>query len=486
MLKTNRSRMATAASWGMLVLTPFLMVGIVSLILGKNGFAAIPIWSDELDYWRSVYSWIHCGMNTGYNGIGELTAEVGTLSVHGIGPILLYAGYAYVFGWGYSSIILCNALWVAAGAAALLALVRPKPRTAVLLSLSMLVYAPFILYCCTSMTELANYGLLMLYAGFLCRLYQKENSVPMLIGALLTVTFLSVYRIIYFVLYLPVIFVACGRRMNWKTVLWMLAAVVVSFFINLFCSKITSPYASGFLYQFQHALFAEAVRMFWNHMQDSLYNYFVLKMTNVAEVAQRWLYCGVALLCLLGVILKKDSRGLYLLCFLLLLVPWLIVILLYQALDWADYRSLAPFLWFVIAWLLLNRQEALPIAYFAGCAAILIVLLTGAPEGAYADGTRFDPQPFSEDLQALCERITYDPEADDPFENTVRTEILDIQVMAQLDPGLGVETGIMYNDNTGKCRWILTRFLRITVPDFETVLNNKAGALYRSTVDLEE
>ena len=45
-------------------------------------------------------------------------------------------------------------------------------------------------------------------------------------------------------------------------------------------------------------------------------------------------------------------------------------------------------------------------------------------------------------------------------QNTVRTEILDIQVMAQLHPGLGVQTGIMYEHNTGKSQWILTRFLR--------------------------
>ncbi len=485
MLNTNRRRLATAAAWGMLVLTPFLGVGILSLILGKNGFAAIPVWSDELDYWRSVYSWIHYGAHTGYIGIGELIPDIGVLSVHGPSPILLYAWFAYGFGWGYSSIIICNAIWISAGAIALLLLVRPKPRTALALSLAMLVYAPFVQYCCTSMTELANYGLLMLYAGLLLRLHKKV-SVPMLIGALITVTFMSVYRIIYFLLFLPVVFVACGKRMNLKTVLWSVAVVVFSFFINVFTRKITSPYESGFLYHFLRADFMEALEMFWFHALKNLYNYFVLELANVGEVAQRWLYCGVTLLCLLGVILKKGNRWLYVMCFLLLLLPWMVIILFYETLDWADYRSLAPFLWFVIAWLILNEQKLVPIAYFAGCAAILILLATGAPEGAFADEYRFDPKPFSQKIQTLCEAITYDPDATDPFQNTVRTEMMDIQVMAQLDPGLGIQSGIMFNDNTGKCRWILTKHLRITVPDFISVAENSEGYVYRSTVDLEE
>lgn len=481
----NRHRWSTAASWLLLVLTPFLAVGIVSLILGKNGFAAVPVWSDELDYWRSVFSWAHYGLHTGYIGIGELPPEIGVLSVHGPGPLLLYGWFAVLFGWGTSSILLCNALWVSAGAVALILLVRPKPRAAILLSLSMLVFAPFVLYCCTSMTELANYGLLMLYAGLLYRLHGKI-TLPALIGALMTVTFLSVYRILYFLLFLPVAVVASGRKPNWKLAVWLIAVLIVSFCINFFMRMVTSPYESGFLYHFLRADIAEAARMFWFHALKNLNGYFVLEMANQSEVLERWLYCGVSLLCLLGLIFRKGERWLYGMCFALLVMPWAVVVLFYETQDWADYRSLAPFLWFVVAWLVLNGRKAVPLVYFAGCAVVLVMLVTGAPEGAFSDADRFNPKPFSADLQTLCEAIPYDPEAADPFDNTVRTEIMDIQVMAQLHPGLGVQTGIMYENNTGKSRWILTRFLRITVPGFETVLDNGAGGLYRRSGSLEE
>ena len=485
MIKTNRNRLTTAAAWAALVLTPFLAVGVISLVLGKNGFAAIPVWTDELDYWRSVYSWIHYGANTGYIGIGELPPEIGVLSVHGPGPLLLYAWFAYLFGWGYSAIILVNALWISAGAIALILLVRPRPRLAAALSLSMLIYAPFALYCCTSMTELVNYGFLMLYAGLLYRLHERV-SVPALIAALLTVTFMSVYRIIYFILFLPVIVAACGKRFSWKLVLSLAAALVFSFFINFFMRKVTSPYDSGFLYHFLRADFAQAARMFYFHAMENLHGYFVLEMANLSEVVQRWLYCGAALFCLAGLIVRKNERWLYGMCLMLLVLPWLVVILFYETQDWADYRSLAPFLWFVIAWLLLRGQKLVPIAYFAGCAAIVVLLATGVPEGAFSDEDRFNSKPFSADLQTMCEAIPYDPDAADPFENTVRTEIMNIQLMAQLHPGLGVQSGIMYEDNTGKSQWILTRFLRIYVPGFETVMDTGAGSLYRRIDGWEE
>jgi hypothetical protein len=44
----------------------------------------------------------------------------------------------------------------------------------------------------------------------------------------------------------------------------------------------------------------------------------------------------------------------------------------------------------------------------------------------------------------------------------------------------------MYENNTGKSRWILTRFLRISVPGFETVTDNNAGGLYKKTDGWEE
>ena len=219
--------------------------------------------------------------------------------------------------------------------------------------------------------------------------------------------------------------------------------------------------------------------MFYFHALNNLHAYFVLELANTSA---RWCSggctAGLALLCLLGRDLPaRSDRWLYGLCFGLLLLPWAVVILFYETQDWADYRSLAPFLWFVIAWLLLHRQKARSHRLLRGLrGGSSMLLLTGDARRRVCGSKPLCPRALLRRIcRTLCEAIPYDPDAADPFQNTVRTEIMDIQVMSQLHPGLGVQSGIMYENNTGKSRWILTRFLRISVPGFETVTDNDGG-----------
>ena len=119
-------RFWTLAAWGLLVLAPFLQLAIISLLIGKNAFATYPVWSDEMDYWRNLFSWVHVGLPKGYSGIGEYPAQLGTLSVHGITPQLLYGAFAWVLGLNFHSIVLYNACGCSSGALALCSLARPR------------------------------------------------------------------------------------------------------------------------------------------------------------------------------------------------------------------------------------------------------------------------------------------------------------------------------------------------------------------------
>ena len=169
-------RALTIAAWVALAATPFILLAIVSRAVGHNAWQSNPVWTDELDYWRGVFSWLHMGGQTGYNGIGEQTALLGTLSVHGVTPVLLYGWYALLFGWDFSSIVMANALWISLSAVVFIALNRPKARTSLVMALSLMVYAPVVLYCTTSMTELANYGLLLFYLAFVTRLWNARHA----------------------------------------------------------------------------------------------------------------------------------------------------------------------------------------------------------------------------------------------------------------------------------------------------------------------
>ena len=506
----SKHRVATLLSWFLLVASPLLLLLAISAVIGKNAFLSNPIWTDELDYWRSVFSWIHVGGNAGYSGIGELPAQIGTLSVHGLSPLLLYLWFARLFGWGYSSIQIANCLWVSAGALAFCLLARPKATVAALMSIALMLYTPAILYAATSMTELANYGLLLFYLAFLTRLAAKRKAaratpdakvpvttglVSLLLGSL-TVLFCCAYRITYIGLFIPLAVVACDYRWSGRLFASLFAAVAVCAGVYYGTSRFASPFASGFLYNFLRTdSFGMSVQMFLSHAKANLLDYFVTNTSNAMESLQRILYCAVAGLSLIGILLrveKTDGRwhvrfgydGFSLLAFVTLFIPFAIVVCAYETNDWSDYRTLAPFLWLVVAAMLIRGRKLLPAVYLGGCALILVVLTLSEPLGAFSDAGRFTALQPNEAQRQLCDTIVYDPDATDPFANTVRTDMFNANTIGMLDPHIGIQTGWFTPETVGNSRWILTDHLKIPVEGYVQILRNEAGYVYRQTRDL--
>ena len=149
----RRERVLRYASYGLMVLSPFLLLGVLSLILGRSALDSWPVWTDELDYWRSLQNWNAVGFATGYSGLSEIVPEAGTLSVHGLTAIVFYGWFVKLFGLSHSTIVLCNALWVSLGALLFCLLLKPKPLTCVYISVLLATYAPVVLYAFTSMTQ---------------------------------------------------------------------------------------------------------------------------------------------------------------------------------------------------------------------------------------------------------------------------------------------------------------------------------------------
>jgi hypothetical protein len=150
---------------------------------------------------------------------------------------------------------------------------------------------------------------------------------------------MSVYRIIYFLLFLPVIIVASGKRFNWKLALYAAAVVIVSFFINYFMRRspalrlrVPLPFpARGFSRSRADVLVSRPQKPA---------RYFVLEMANTSEWAQRC--CTAAWRPEpAGRDFKKGNRG----CTHVPDAAGAAVAggrLVLRTQDWADYRSLAP------------------------------------------------------------------------------------------------------------------------------------------------
>ena len=165
--------------WAVFILSPFLLLLILSLFMSHSVLDAYPVWMDELCFWRTMYSWDEAGMATGYYGMHEQVAPIGTMGTSGIGPLLLYGGFVKLFGLSHNTIMLANASWCSLAAAVFCVLRRPRISVSLLMTGIMLAYAPIILYAVTSMTQWFNYALVLFYITFLLA-YQERRKVWLL------------------------------------------------------------------------------------------------------------------------------------------------------------------------------------------------------------------------------------------------------------------------------------------------------------------
>ena len=108
-MQTAKSRTPQRIGWALFILSPFLLLLILSLAAGHSALDAHPVWLDELSFWRTLYSWDEMGMSTGYYGMHEQIAPIGVMGTSGIGPLLLYGWFVKLFGLSHNTIMLANA-----------------------------------------------------------------------------------------------------------------------------------------------------------------------------------------------------------------------------------------------------------------------------------------------------------------------------------------------------------------------------------------
>jgi len=485
----SRHKIRVYGTWALLVFSPWIQLAVISIIIGKNAFLTYPVWTDELDYWRSLFSWIHVGFPAGYNGIAEYPASMGTLSVRGLTPILLYGGWAKLLGLEHYGIVLFNALWVSAAALVFCALVRPGAGASLLMGALLVCFAPAALYVSTSMTEMFNYAILLFYAAFLFHT-EKTGRLWSALLCWFTVVCACLYRVPYWVLFVPLIAVNSRWRFSFKTLWLSLAALVMAgaSFMAMVSFSALSP--GDFLYQwFRQEDPGLFLHMLVSHVKFNLNQYLAGKAGNLMEVALRCLYCLAIGWTLLAAFFKADKAGQklsvsfrfhkeYMGYFLLLFVPFVLILMFYTINDWFDFRMLSPFLWGVSAILAARGKRLLPGTILAGSVAMLSLLVILTPVGVFREEHRFSPPPYREEIREACEAIVYNPDALDPFINTVRTDLFNYQVIRETDPAMGFFTGWFTTQNTGKSGWILTDHLKIIVEGYENHYDAVGAKVY--------
>lgn len=490
-------RVLKRIGWTIFILSPFLLLLILSLCTGHSALEAYPVWMDELCFWRTLYSWDEVGMATGYYGMHEQIAPIGTMGTSGIGPLLLYGWFVKLFGLSHSTIMLANAAWCSLAAAVFCVLRKPRFSVSLLMSGIMMGYAPIVLYAVTSMTQWFNYALVLFYITFLLA-YQERRKVWLLMLCVLTIVLGALYRPMYCLLFLPLMLLFCRYQLNLRMISFSVFAIIVSLGCCYLAMQTAAPYASGFLYHFLRAdSLATAWRMLLSHTKSNLIDYFIRDPYSPMQDAFRYLYCCLTGLCLVSSFIRTDKnengklclragfRGPIMSCFLLLVAAFGFTMMFYEANDWADLRQLAPYLWLVSAFLIARHRRVIPLATLAGCAASL-VLLIAQPEGMFVDADRFTVPANDEKLTAIVETIRYDETAEDAFDNTVRTDLYHYELMQKLDPAIGMQYGWLTTDTVERSRWVLTDTLKCPLIGYENVLDVGDYKLYKRIDSIKE
>lgn len=181
----------------------------------------------------------------------------------------------------------------------------------------------------------------------------------MLLLACLTVTVGCLYRITYFLLFIPVILCYARMKPGLRMAVAALLAAAVSVGCYLLTSAVTAPYTQGFLYHLLRASDAGTfVQMLLSHTKSNLIDYFgntVGTPWSTPFTGSTWARRGCAwrarsrrwsagkAACVSDGALSRGCLG----GFLMLMAAFGIIVVLYETNDWSDLRTLAPFLWLV-------------------------------------------------------------------------------------------------------------------------------------------
>lgn len=365
--KNGQKRPVLLVLYIMVVACPLLLLGLLSLISGHNCFVGQPIWSDEIDYWREMYSFSACPDGSfGYYGFYGYPAPVGSWGCHGIAPPLVYGLPALIFGWDANSIVIYNMGFCMLAFVVLVCLVRPSFAQCICIIILWMLYMPVMIYAPSSMMELPEYACLILYMAFLLSALKDEDEVRsnkvVLIWGGAIVCFMSLLRISNIVFFLPLVLIVSNFRINKRFMLGIVLFIVVSACLYLFGALFTAGYPWSFLSSvFSATSVSDVLGLLASHFAGSLVR-FVSFAEDPAQDIQRYAYLIVMVFCTvsIGMLLKKRCSGngllpyqsmqlkIMIISLIVLLGYSLLVIALYDVFDWRDYRTLASVLWSIL------------------------------------------------------------------------------------------------------------------------------------------
>ena len=478
----NRLQMTQWSLSLLLIASPWILLFITTCLIAHHSvFNSVPCWSDELAYWHEVLSFSQKGMAFGYYSMNEVLPTFFSFGTHGFGTVSVYALFGKIFGWNAYSLVIANSFFMSLAFLLLTTLVKVSTKNLLIVLLLTLTYIPLILFSPTSMSELLNLSMLTVYAVLLHVYFQREGK-KWLVFLLLFCTAISFVRIIYIVLFLPVLFKRKnGFKFDFKFLIYVVLWIVFSgvlFAVNIL---VVSPYPGSFLTElFKSNSVSDFVRNFAVHFGENAWNFINPVSDTVIQVLQRYLELTVCLICLWkSRILQTKFKTIvidYFIVFLMLFFFLMINIAAYDVFDWRDYRVLAPVLYGCIMLLIMNNK--MTVAYnllMFNLIGVLVLFLSPEVLESFNKGRYIQPV-----ANTMLNRLEYTVNPVSRFENTIVVQQFDANTVLNIPAGIGITYSDVVSDKL-RSRYIYSD-KKIRLLTYKLLVSNESGYIYQKKI----
>ncbi len=424
-----------------------------------------PGWIDEIYHWHQVATFKEAGFNGGYYTIDEhpAPAPLSHFNFHGPSYPITFGLLARLIGWKLYYMPYLNVAMMVLSLALFVFLTRPSHVQLVLTALIMLTFWPALIYTPTNMREVLFDALAIVLAAGFYRLSTKAEScstaLPICCGLL--ITYLSLFKISWTILYLPY-FLLIRRRLK----LSVLGAIAISGLVTVIAygiySLIIAPYpyfTTDLISAFKVSL-RTGIETFVDHALLSLRHFFKPD-DNPLWLMLRFQALLVIVVGFLYALRTKRDQALArsgLVIGISLSILLMENILLFDVGDWRDYRLIAPMLLFAIILLIAHRRQTL-------VALIVMTNLLVTPEFLKATQEHksihfeVDQRAVEQFESRISSVMAYNPEAGG-WCNTLLVDFpayMDSR-MVGVPPGIGIS----WADNLEQYTEIKSRYLLIS------------------------
>ncbi|MDU1891284.1 MAG: hypothetical protein E6767_11390 [Dysgonomonas sp.] len=468
-----------------LILSPWIIL-FITIFLSKGSISDLhPTWSDELGYWHEVLSFSEKGFNFGYYTLNEEAPTLLSFDVHGFGTISAYVPFAKVFGWNYNSIAIANNVYLSLAFLLMVLFVKPSLKKILFITIFCISYMPLILYSSTSMSELLNYALLIIYFSLLYTLIKSEShKKKIFILLLIFCTYISSVRIIYGTLFLPILLEYYKiTSFNFKFFKLSGITIIITALLFYINNLFISPFPESFLKNLiASGSVVEFVIALGKHSTENIINYISPFYGKIEEICFRYFMLLIMVLIFWKTELIQTKfrkwNSTYFISFIVLIFFFVINITIYDIFS-GCYRVTAPLFFCVILFLtLFNNTLIIKLAITAN-------LITGLLSYALPENRRkyilVKERYTSITINKTVNSINFIENASSPFDNSIIIdEYFDANIILSLPAGIGFS--ILSHDITDNCKsnYIFSK-KELKLNTYKIIKESNKGFLYEKT-----